>query len=353
MNLWDRTFDRFDQFNKDHYLPVTLGAYSWFHVNHGGPNQNGYGIPGLQGTYFYYMDADPEISVDNRFVHKIGVHAEFRFRDTQDKFRSYFSNTYWFYELYGCADTDIGRFKLGKIWKRFGVDWDDTWWGNVQYFDGFKLNPDYGVSWEQTWKVSKKFTVDSFVQYFVAQDGVAGAEPDSMPETTTGSAEHNTGVVRVVPTLKLSNNSALALGMSASIGQIYNQARNGPDQTPKAYALDLTYTYDHLKLFGEGLQEFGVLNPDFYVSRGPSDRISDFLLGAEYKYGPATFRVAYSAGYEANPSGHQSLWVPGVTLGLTKNVDLLLEYVRWDVYNKLRVHSVYEDGFQIVFNWRL
>src|ERR1044071_279342 len=103
----------------------------------------------------------------------------------------------------------------------------------------------------------------------------------------------------------------------------------------------------------EASQSFGVINRNRYVSGGPSDRISDFLLGAEYKYGPATFRIAWSAGFDSNPSGHQYLWVPGITLGLTKNVDLLAEYIRWDVTNKDHKTALFEDGFQLIINWRL
>ena len=65
-------------------------------------------------------------------------------------FRSFFDEKVWFYELYAWLDRRrLGKFKAGKIWKRFGLDWDGTFWGNVQYYDGMKLDPDWGVSWEK------------------------------------------------------------------------------------------------------------------------------------------------------------------------------------------------------------
>ena len=83
----------------------------------------------------------------------------------------------------------------------------------------------------------------------------------------------------------------------------------------------------------------------------------DLLTGIHYKVGPATLRANYSAGSDANPYGFQQMWVPGVTIALTKNVDFYADWVRWDVYNNAQAvgnggHREIEDGFSFVINWR-
>ncbi len=352
-NRWDTGYHAWQTWKGTHHLPISIGAYNWLHVNNDGPTPSGYGIPGLRGTYFWYVDADPHVSLDGGVIQSVGVHAEFRFRDTADKFRPFFDHTYWFYEAYGYADTRIGRIKAGRIWKRFGLDWDDTWWGDVQYFDGFKLAPDDGFSWENTWHPAATFKLDSFVQYFVAPSNISGSLVGANPQSVTGSSERNVGVIRIVPTWQLTDDASLALGISTLAGEIKNTAARGNNTNQLAWAADITYKWNGFKVFGEVDQSFGVLNRKRYVSGGPSNRITDLLAGMAYRYGPVTYRFAWSAGFDANPSGHQYLWVPGVTIAMTKNINLYAEYVRWDVTDRTGKRTTFEDGFQLVLNWHI
>jgi len=163
----------------------------------------------------------------------------------------------------------------------------------------------------------------------------------------------NTGIIRLIPTWELKNKSTLALGVSGLVGQIRNDPRLIPvgDQVLRAYALDLSYTKEGLKLFCDGLQSFGVQNPVRYVSGGPSHTITDMLAGINYRVGATTFRFVYSAGIDQKPSGWQSLLVPGLTIAVTKNIDLYTEYVHWDVYPN-GTHKLFENGFQLAFNLR-
>jgi hypothetical protein len=352
-NGWDTAFKDWDTWKTSHDIPLTIGAFHWFHVNNNGPNASGYGIPGIRGTYFYYVQFDPAQSTGDGAISNVGLHADFRVRDDPEKLRPFYDNTYWFYELYGWIDTEIGRFKVGQIWKRFGLDWDGTWWGSVQYFDGFKLNPDYGLSWERQTPLSEHLRLDSFVQYFVAQDGINGSLPGADPESVRGARARNMGVVRVVPTWTLSESSSLAVGLSGFARQIHRITPNGGDDTQRAVAADATYTYHQFSVFTELLRSYGVVNPTRYVSGGPSDRISDVLTGVSYRSGPVTFRFNWSAGFDEHPSGHQYLWVPGMTVALTKNLDLYAEYVHWDVTISTGQRFTIEDGGQFILNWHI
>ena len=352
-------YDSLQGYKQQYHLPISVEAWHWQHQNNGGPNKSGYGIPGIRGTYYWALKADPELTLDpDGLFTKMGVHSELRIRE-QDKFRSFFTTRTWFWELYGWVDTPAGRFKGGKIWRRFGLDWDGSFWGNVQYYDGFKLNPDLGLSWENTWNVSDGFKVDGFAQFFIHEDGINGSIAGSDSESVVGSNQRNTGVVRLIPTWTFSDQSTLALGLSGLAGEIVNNPMHVsvPDQVLGSWAVDLTYNTARWKVFGEVLQAYGVRNPVRYTSGGPSNLTTDVLVGTHYRQGPVTYRVSYSAGFDENPSGWQQIWVPGVTIALTKNIDFYAEWSRWDVSRPSGAvapsgNRVFQDGFNFVINWR-
>jgi hypothetical protein len=353
-DLLDRAGDDWTKFKKDHSIPITISAYNWLHINNNGPLATDYGIPSLPGTYFYWLDFDPQMSLGDQNFQHVGAHVEFRWRDSPVRWRRFFANNWWFYEAYGYVDTPIGRFKVGQIWRRVGLDWDDSWWGNVLYFDGFKLDTDYGVSWENTWKLAPRYTMDSFIQYFPIdsrQDAsLAGADPKSV----RGASEQNYGVIRLVPTLHISESSWLALGLSALAGEILYTPALGGDRVESDWAVDLDYHNGGLRLFGEFLQSYGRRNPHNYISGGPSNKLNDVIVGTNYKVGPLELRFAWSAGFLGDPTGRQFLYVPGLTLAVIKNLDLIFEYVRWEVWaRKARTSTKFEDGFQAVLNWRI
>lgn len=345
-------------------LPVTLGAWHWWHVNTGGPFPDGYGIPDLNGTYAYYMQVEPEWEVDWGEVTKTGVYLDLRFRDGGDPFRPFYSSsTAWFDTAYAWALTDHGLFKAGSVWKRFGLDWDGTWWGPVQYFDGYKLDTDWGVAWEDTPEMECGFKIDKYVQFFIHENNVNGSLVGADPESVIGSSERNTFVGRLVPTWELCPHRTLALGVSALVGQIENEPFVRPadgiftyptngDEVQAEWAIDLTYATEDWKLYGEFLQSYGARSPARYTSGGASNRQTAALAGFEYSCGPLTSRFNYSVAFDDNPAATQHLFVPSVTLALTHNVDLQVEYVRQHVQGNAFLPFIeMEDGLQFLVHW--
>lgn len=330
-------------------LPIGAGAWHWFHVDASGDN-DGYGIEGLRGTYYWYLTADPEYDLGGG--RKIGGHLEYRLRDG-DTFRSFFDSKFWPYEAYGYYQSEaVGTFKAGQVWTRFGLDWDGVFFGNVPYFDGFKLDPDYGLSWERTTEVHEQLSVDSFVQFFFHEDGVNGSFGGADPESVAGYNERNTGVIRIVPAWTCCDGSSVALGLSALVGEIESSLPGLDDEVTAAWATDLTVTRGPWKVFGEVLQAFGTRNPARYVSGGPSNRLTDMLVGAHYTVGPVVLRTSYSQGWDANPDARHEMVVAGATVTLTENVDFYLEYVNEQVHgNETADRIEFFDSFQFVIHW--
>ena len=342
-------YDAVQEWKKDNGIPIGVGAWHWWHMNRESPHDFHYGLPTLGGTYYYYVTADPQTEVGGDKT-KIGAHVDFRFRDGEESFRSFYESNAWLWEAYAWVQTGPDtKVKAGKIWHRFGVDWDGSWYGNVPYFDGWKLDPDWGASLETKFDVLHT-NADAFLQAYFAQDRVNGSIPGADAESNVGNGHEKPSLnARLVPTWTLPGGSTLAVGASAMIGQIAIDGRD--DETVAAGALDATWTKGPWKAVAEIMASSGERNPTNYVTGGPSDQSQLWLVGASRTIGPVTLRGIVSHGRYDDPGGEQVLYLTGATIAITKNVDLYLEYVKWDTKSG-NGRVPYEDGFQFVLNWR-
>ncbi|MCO5168748.1 MAG: hypothetical protein M9894_20605 [Planctomycetes bacterium] len=343
---------------KDAHLPIQLSAWHWVHLNNRGPLASDYGIPGLRGTYFYQVLVYPELETTSALFPRVGAHVNFRFRDDKDQFRAFFESNYWLWEAYGWMETPVGRFKAGKVWKRFGIDWDGTFWGNVQYLDGDKLDPDWGVSLESHWQLTSSVSLDTFAQYFFREDRVNGSLVGGDAESARRSRERDTGVGRAVVTWTTAADLQLALGLSGVLGRVENRRTPGAgagaeDWLPGAFAVDLTVRWGQTELYLEFLHGWGRTTPIRYLSGGASNRRASALATLAHRLGPVRLHVSFSAGWDDNPSARQTLAVAGGIISLTRNIDVYAEYVHWEVHGaEGDSFATFENGFQLALHWR-
>jgi len=349
-------YDDVQKWKKDEGVPIEIGAWHWWHMFRN--KQNGsrhlqYGTRGLEGTYFYYLRFDPE--TDNGAGTKMGAHVDARIRDGDQPFRPFYDSRAWLWECYGWLEACDTKFKLGKINHEFGLsgDGDGSFYGSVPYFDGWKLDPDWGASVERTCDFGHGVTAPSFIQAFTGrvEDEVNGSISGADVESDERARENFNLGVRTVPTWKFANKSSLALGLSAQVGQI--DSRDVGTHQYTAQAVDLTFTQGPFKAYAEWMQSIGSRNPANYVTGGASDRSVDMLVGAAYTHGFATIRGTVSKGTYAGPGGKQLIYLLGVTLAVTKNVDFYVEWVRWDAGARNAPGRVFvDDGINFVLNWR-
>lgn len=342
--------DYVQAYNKRSWIPITGGAWHWWHVDFFG-RDSGYGIPSIPGTYFYYAYVDPFYELPNG--QKIGGHLELRLRE-QGRFRSFMPRTVWPWEAYGyIQDENLGTLKAGLVFKQFGIFWDGVFFGNQPYFDGTKLDADYGLSWEKTTEIDDCFKIVSYVQYFFHEDGSNGSFGGADPESVVGYNEENTGVARVVPTWTRGDGSVVALGFSGLVGQVESNRFDLTDETVSAYGVDLSYTRGPWHWFVEGQQTFGVLNPVRYVSGGPSNRITNFLGGVHYTHGSVTYRCSYSNSLDANPDATVNMLLAGMTITVSKNVDFYVEYVNQQLDGNIdpAADGHFFHSLELILNW--
>jgi hypothetical protein len=332
---------------------VAIGAYHWFNLpRHGGDPT--YGTDGVPDTYRWEAVLDGQLQVSES--NTLGFHTDVRYRENEP-LRSFISSQLWTQELYGFAKTDAGTFKAGQVWSRFGLDWDGSFYGNVQYFDGLKLDPDWGVAWERKFSPTQQLSIDAYAQFFFAEDKVNGSLVGGDAESADNYRERNTSVVRVVPTWSLDEHSSIALGLSGRLGEI--EVRGGDSHHVSGGALDITYANRGFKVFAEMDAINGRTNPAHYVTGGPSDAYRDDLAGVEYTFDPlgfvgaTTLRYTFSRGEYENPDGTQDLRLVGLTSQLAKWLTLYVEYVNWDVRAARSPAAKYEDGFQFILYWNV
>ncbi len=341
--------DRLDFHVGNWSLPITGGGWHWFHQSLIG-RSGGYGIPGLRDTYFWYLNADPQYTMSSG--DKIGGHMELRLRET-DTFRRFVDDQVWTWELYAYLQNDLGAFKAGQLFNRFGLFWNGVFFGNAAYFDGLKLDADYGVSWERTTAVNDRLSVDSFMQFFFHEDQSNGSFSGADAESVVGFNEENTAVVRLVPRWTLCDGSEFALGISGQVGGIDSRIAL-PDQTVWGYGFDGSYKTGRWHAYLEASQIFGIRNPVNFVSGGPSDQLTNFLSGIQFTSGAVTYNFSYSNSIYENPYAVQNLLLTGANIALTNRVDLYIEWLHYRVDNASLPgrNGYFFNGIEWVINWR-
>jgi len=270
------------------------------------------------------------------------LHVEPRFRDS--RLRDFFPGPVWAQEAYASATLASNTvLKAGKAYSHFGLFWDNSFYGNVQVYDGLKLDPDYGLSLEGAVRPDGAAGLRYWAQYFVV-DGhtnvsLTGRDTISLP----GGHRRNQTIVRVEPFYKVTEHATITAGLSGS----FLQADLGPVAgTKDVYrgAADVSVVVRHFSAWVEYTHQDGQSVTDFPVAAtaatatapavaGQASSHNNYgLLGAQYGVGPVTLRYNVSTGrYE---DVHVSEWmhVPAVAYALGDNFTVLAEYVDWRRY---------------------
>ena len=263
-----------------------------------------------------------------------GLHLEPRFRDT--KLRPFFDGPVWLQEAYASASFDPVTIKVGKAYKKLGLFWDNSFYGNIQVYDGLKLDPNYGVSVEGS--LGQRLGAEFSAQYFVV-DGrsnvsLQGRDTLSVP----GARRRNAFVGRLQPFFKFDQetNGTIAVGVSAE--HFTADLPTGKDGVTR-FAVEAKGTYEHAGIWGEFLLQRGKHVTDFPVAGDPtatppvagqaSGKNRYFEVGGEYTYWRLTARYNVSFAKYSDVGVSEVMHVPALGVKLHDNVSLLGEYVIW------------------------
>jgi hypothetical protein len=266
-----------------------------------------------------------------------GLHLEPRFRDT--KLRSFFDGPVWLQEAYGSADLGPAELRIGKTYSRLGLFWYTSFYGNVQVYDGLKLDPDYGATLQgDVGKASDPVSLGWWLQYFVVDGSTNVSLPNRDTISYPGARRRNQVIGRLEPRFALGP-ATLALGASAEYLQA-DLPSIGPQDVWRA-AGDATFTEGALTLRGEYLHQRGRTVTDFPFAgtaatattaavAGRSSANNDYYLaGAEYTVGSVTAIYTLSVGSYNDVSAQEWMHVPAVSVAVSPNISFLGELVFW------------------------
>jgi hypothetical protein len=279
------------------------------------------------------------ISLDAK-VKDFSFHLEPRFRES--KLRPFFSGPAWVQEAYGAYHAGNAErsltVKAGKVYSQFGLFWDNSFYGNVQVYDGLKLSPHYGLSLEGQ-SSRGPLTGRAFLQYFVIDGQTNVALPGRETFSIPGARRRNETIARLEPTLALGRGGTLTLGLSAE----YLQADLpvvGPQNVFREGG-DLTWTRGGATLWGEVILQQGQSVTEFPIAGAPatattaaipgqaSKTVRYGLAGGQYSVGPVTARYVASVGNYADQDVTEWLHVPSLGVNFEQHLALLGELVLW------------------------
>lgn len=276
-------------------------------------------------VYALVLNGDSQTE-DGRY----GLHVQGRARDT--KLRPYFDSTVWFQEAYAWAKTPVGDVHAGKVYRKVGIFWDDSFFGNVQYFNGLKLNPDYGVE-----MVGRDWSL----QYLTNNDHVAGSLDGRDVESDPDAKLRGLATARYAPTFSVGANK-LTLGASAADGQIHRT--NADSFRFTQLAGDVTLVRGPLTTYLELLHQNGDDAPATRLGYATANYL---LAGVRWQ---ATNRVNARINYSRvtyRQRGNEYEVVPGIVIALAKNVSLINEFDYWKGNG-----VVIDRSFDFVVNYR-
>ncbi len=250
-----------------------------------------------------------------------GLHVDYRFRTT--KLRSFFPGNTWLQQGYVRYTTPWGEFRAGSFYRRVGIEWDDSFIGNIQYFDGLKLDPEYGVGFEGSHNLSARLGAEYSLQYFSTDSGINGSLPGRDFVSEPGAHAKNDVTLRFAPVWHFSKQTSLTLGGSFAQGAIDRDA--GPHNTRSQVAADGTLQLGPVLTYGEVLRQ----TVSGVVILPPQD--ATYVLGgvrwARGRYQP---RFNFSQGnYYGINRRRGYIFQPGITVRLADNLSFIYEYDFW------------------------
>lgn len=323
--------------------------------------------------YTWSLDPDDRNSAEiynlrlflKRSFQGVTLYAEPRFRQTP--LRSFSPSNVWIQEAWASFDKyadSVGTAKAGLIYSRLGLPWDDSWFGNLVYLNGLKLDPDYGLEMAggpSVWSGNnRELKLKYGLQYFPVEDGLngffapdfkldaLGATPsEGVPldfDSAPNHLESNVLVAEVGPQWKSGpfQLRATVSGMTKSLDRLETESRSASSGRQYAYGVDLEATWHGLSAHAEVLREevtgFG---------RGGT-RMDHGLAGIRWRkeWKARTWLRALEA--RTNVSGvsyrradaREWFVAPAVHLRLHRLAGVTAEYVRWEFDGRRVVNRV-------------
>jgi hypothetical protein len=326
-------------------------------VNVGGGLILFYYQPLRQGYKNYFEIFEARLRLDAKYG-RYRMHITPRFRNTLE--RDFYPGVSWVEEAYMAAEFGTTIVKVGKVYRQFGRFWDNSFMGNVQEYDGLKLDMDHGVSWEGTLHEKEQMGLSFALQYFVIDGTTNYSLPGRDTLSIPGARRRNQVVGRVEPFYKISDTVTAKLGLSEEYFQADLPAPVGKQDVTRT-AVDATISAGALTAWAEFTRQWGRHTTEFPYPSVPamgtmaaipgrsSNRNNYVLVGGEYTYDLFTVRYNFSMGDYREVHLTETRHVPGLSVKLNEHLMVLLEwsYVQHYTANTM---SVIDSALALTFH---
>lgn len=296
------------------------------------------------------------VTIDAEFGGGLGIHAEPRLRES--KLRSFFGGTTWLEEGYAWYRYREHAIKVGKIYSKLGLFWDNSFWGNVQVYDGLKLAPDFGASLEGNSKITERFGIGYTAQFFVIDGGTNVSLPGRDTLSGPDGRRRNEVVLRIDPSYQFAQNGSVRVGLSGQRLEADAPGIPGDDRDVLRYGLDAHLSVAGFGVWGEYLRQNGQSVTDYPIAGVPetedapavpgraSKHIHYVLAGAEYTLWRVTARYNFSAADYTDADVKEWMHVPALGFRLNEHLQLNAEYVHWS-RSLSGAHEPYDRSFNL------
>lgn len=258
------------------------------------------------------------------------IHAELRARDT--KLRAFFPGNVWLQQGWASYDVVPGpsapslTLRAGKIYQTLGRFWDGSFFGNVHYFDGLKLNPQFGLEAAGTLALGR-LALGYTGQLVMDSDRISGALPGRDFETLDGLRNRDGGFGRLTLGLPF----GLTVGASAASRGVAQttDATEAVHRVPH-YGADLELEWRGLLGYVEWLERRGGELPAGLRGTQAGSEARYWLAGLQGRRGKLHARYNFSrAAYDAIDRDE---WIhqPGLGYDLTPGLHGLAEVNLWE-----------------------
>ena len=204
-----------------------------------------------------------------------------------------------------------------------GLEWDDSFIGNIEYFDGLKLDPEFGVGFEGSHKLQGRLGAEYSLQYFSANSPINGSLPGRDFVSQPGARAKNDVTLRFAPVWHFNKWASLNVGGSFAQGTIERDA--GPHNRRRQVAADATLQLGPVLTYGEVLQQ--TVSGQVVL---PPQNATYTLTGIRWARGRYQPRLNYSqANYHGLNGRREYILQPGINIRVADNLTFIYEYDFW------------------------
>jgi hypothetical protein len=281
-------------------------------------------VPGGGSTKGNFEVFEARLRLDAEFG-MFGMHIVPVARDTKE--RAFFPGEVWVQEAYAYSKLGPVTIKVGKVFAQFGRFWDNSFTGNAQEYDGFKLDPNHGISVEGMLGADKRSGLQFFAQYFIIDGTTNYSLPGRDTLSIDGAHRRNYLVGRVEPFIKVGELTTLKLGLSGGFFQA--DIPGIPWQNVGRVAIDGTVMIEHFTAWAEYTHQVGnqlATNPFSVAGGRPYDKGDWAMIGGEYTYNRFTIRYNFNMGSYLPIDYKETRHIPGIAVALDDHLFVLLEW---------------------------